>query len=174
MIRTFHFRIKNNVQVSQYKHQKDKILLSSLSSLSAYFLCRSILSMRFPYFRKKLHLRYLTWFWIRLWYSTYSSNPVIIVLGMSFHIGCDLSLSWKKWQSIYSNRAFHRMGNNLFYCDSIYEDDWAPCSCNLFKIEKYTPELLPSFSSDVYFVNLKPVSLQNDVNFHVVMRSTLH
>ena len=156
MIRTFHFRIKNNVQVSQYKHQKDKILLSSLSSLSAYFLCRSILSMRFPYFRKKLHLRYLTWFWIRLWYSTYSSNPFIIVLGMSFNIGCDL---WKKWQSIYSNRAFHRMETIYFI---------------VILFMKTTELPVHVTCSIVYFVNLKPVSLQNGVNFHVVMRSTLH
>ena len=40
----------------------------------------------------------------------------------------------KKWQSIYSNWASHCMGNNLFYCDPIYEDDWAPSTHNLFKM----------------------------------------
>lgn len=40
----------------------------------------------------------------------------------------------KKWQSIYSNWASQCMGNNLFYCDPIYEDDWAPSTHNLFKM----------------------------------------
>ena len=80
----------------------------------------------------------------------------------------------KKWQSIYSNYLFPLHGKQFVLLWSYLWRRLSSLYIQPVQNEKYNPELLPCFCSDVRFVNFELVSLQDDVNLQVVMQSTLH